>query len=326
MISYTKDNIIAVCIDEEFKNNNVKYIKYFLDKLTLHDGEILLKFENNSLQIVKHKISDDNKWRLSSTIDLILTTIHQYKLNLNCLAIININDGVPYGEKITRLSTVGRHKDSNHIGIPDSLSWSLINNGTFQRILDSDIDFSSKKDMIVFRGADTGKVRDNLLNQRVYFCNKYSDYSKLDSKITNLIGYSKEFLEASNINIDSIIGNQLSTNDQLKYKYILYIYGNSVSTDRLLWNLASNSITIQLEPLDFEYDYIWYHKFLLDNEIIPSLSENNFIENFDHFINNQDLENLKNRQKTFANLLIQKDINIEYTKEVLLKYNTLYNS
>jgi|694.fasta_scaffold05623_13 hypothetical protein len=324
--NFTTESIISSCLNEEFKNNNIKYLKYFKDKLQIHDGEILLKFHDHSIEIIKHKISNDNEWRLHSTLDLILNTIKEYNLQLNCYVIININDGVICGEKFTRLSTVGRHKDSTHVGIPDSLSWSYINNGTFKKILSEDINFSDKKDIIVFRGADTGKVRDNLLNQRVYFCNKYHDYDKLDAKITKLIGYNKDFLQSHNIQSINIISDPLSTQDQLKYKYILYIYGNSVSTDRLLWNLASNSITIQVEPLPCEYDYIWYHHFLLQQNLIPSLSENNFIEDFNNLLTNTNLSELKIKQQNFANILIDKKINIQYTKEVLVKYNTIYNS
>lgn len=326
-ILFTNKEIIDTCINEEFRHNNIQYFRHLLPNAYLYDNEILIKIDHDGLHILKSKVDQPNQWRLDSTINLLISTIVEYGLKLNFHAIINLADGCPKNEMFTRLSTVGRHKDSNHIGIPDSLCWSYLQNNKLHSLLSQyDLNFNDKYESIVFRGADTGKIRASLLNQRLEFCNRYSMDTMIDAKITQLVGYNSDFLTETKIKTSDIIAAPLSIEEQLKHKYILYIYGNSVSTDRLLWNLASNSLLIILDPLPEEYDYIWYHKFLLDTDTVPSIPEENFKEKFIKLIQDKNRVNEYNiKQKALGQILLQPDIYKLYTKEVLIKYNQLYD-
>ena len=322
---FTNKKIIEYSIQEEFLRNNIKYARHVIKDSQIYDLEVLFEINGKNIQIHKHKVDEANAWRLQNTFDLIFKSIEKFNLDLNFFAIINLNDGCG-DEKISRITTVGRHKDSNHIGIPDSLSWKIVNNGGYELFLKEDIPFENKLDKIVFRGSDTGKPENNLSNQRLNFCNKYSNSELIDAKITQIVGQKESLMNELGFSLENIKGQPLSSSEQLKNKYLLYIYGNSVSTDRLIWNLASNSFVIQLEPKNENYDYIWYNKFIIENEILPSIKEENFIENFQNFIDQNDIFHINKKQKEFASLFFDKDIYLEYTKEVLIKYNQIFNS
>lgn len=326
---FTNKNIIDTCIEEEFRHHSINYVRHLKDKIYLHDNEILAKIDNEGIHIVKSKVDEANQWRLQSTIHLLISTIIEHDLKLNFYVVINLSDGCPYHEQYTRLSTVGRHKDSNHIGIPDSLSWSYLQKNTLKTTLkDHDIHFSEKRNKIVFRGADTGKLRTSFTNQRIDFCKKYHNDDVIDSKITQFVGYNNGLLQECGVDQNDIQGQQIPISEQLLYKYILYIYGNSVSTDRMLWNLACNSLLIELEPLPEEHDYIWYHGFLIQNNILVTIPEINFKETLIDYITNkrESLLDTNNKQKELGKILLQPDIYKEYTKNVLTKYNQIYNN
>ena len=322
-ILYTNKEIIDFSLIEEFSRNNIKYSRHIYKNQNLNDLEVLIEINGGKISIHKHKINKSNEWRLFSTLNLIQETINFYNLTLNLFCIINLNDGCP-NDKVTRLTTVGRHKDSNHIGIPDSLSWQMICNNSYKNILENDIAFEDKKNKIIFRGSDTGKLRDDLSNQRLKFCHDNYDNYFVDAKVTNFC-CEDSLLNELQIQKEKILSDRVSPSEQLKNKYLLYIYGHSVSTDRIIWNLASNSLVVQIEPKYEEYDYIWYNKFILDKGILPSIQEKDFNNNFNKFLQSNNIDEINSKQKAFGKLFLEKNIYLEYTKEVLIKYNEIYN-
>ena len=257
-------------------------------------------------------------------LDLVLKT---YKLDLDCRFVACINDGVPLTDKYTKFSTFGRHYSSNHIGLPDPLVCGSLTFG--QKIRDyitQDIPFKNKKDGMIFRGSDTSKQRENLLNQRMMFCldNKNSNF--IDAKITLFAHYTDKMLENHKINKSEIYAERTSPKEQLEYKYMAYINGNTVSGDRMMWQMASNSLLVQVEPKDNEDDYIWYHSFLNSLDILPTFPEETFFEDFTEFELKHDVEEIIKRQQHFASIILDAGFQMLYTKEALEKYNELYNA
>jgi hypothetical protein len=236
-----------------------------------------------------------------------------------------VNDGCPPEEKFTRISTFGRHIDSNHISITDPASWHMVSSNKRTSIIEDDIDFDLKKEKIIFRGSDTGKLRDNFLNQRISFSNTYKSSSLIDSKITFFAGHNADLLSECGVDIRDISSNGMTPVEQLKYKYLLYMHGNSVSPERLLWILSSNSLLLEVAPKKEENDIIWFYKFLVDNNLIPRLSEDNFLEDFDILLK-QDIISINKKQKDISKNLLNPDLHMEYTKNLLLKYQEIYSS
>ena len=45
---FTNSSIIDYCINEEFKNNSIKYLRHLGQKIHLHDIEALIEIDNNN--------------------------------------------------------------------------------------------------------------------------------------------------------------------------------------------------------------------------------------------------------------------------------------
>lgn len=324
-VLFTNSSIARYCINEEFKNNSIKYFRHLGEKAHLHDIEALIEIEGNTLNILNHTVSEKDMWRFNNVLDLILSTIKNFSLQLSCRFVLNLNDGCPSDEKYTRISTFGRHIDSNHISITDPVSWALVSSNKIENILKDDIDFNLKQDKVVFRGSDTGKLRNNFLNQRISFSNTYKASSTIDSKITFFAGHNAGLLSECGVNIKDISSNGMTTAEQLKYKYLLYMHGNSVSPERLLWILSSNSLLLEVAPKKEESDTIWFYQFLTDNNFVPRLSETNFLEDFNKLLQ-EDIIVIKEKQKTISKNFLDPNLHIEYTKNLLLKYQEIYSS
>jgi len=322
---FTNNSIIDYCIDEEFKNNSIKYFRHLGQKTHLHDIEALIEIDKDNLYVVKHTVPEKDEWRFNSVLNLIVSTIKKFSLQLNCRFVLNLNDGCPIEERFTRISTFGRHTDSNHISITDPASWALVSSNKTENLIKDDIDFLLKEDKIIFRGSDTGKLRNDFLNQRISFSNFHKKSSTVDSKITFFAGHNADLLKECGIDMKEISSDGMSTSEQLKYKYLLYMHGNSVSPERLLWILASNSLLLEVSPRKEEDDVVWFYQFLVENDFIPRLSENNFLEDFER-LKQEDILSINERQKHIAKILLDPNLHIEYTKNLLLKYQEIYSS
>ena len=327
-ISYTSEDAVDFCIEKEFDKNSIKFVKNYLDSHKyLGDLELLIEVQGNEINVIDNRCSEGNEWKLQMFVNFLNLTIKTYNLNLNCKFIACINDGVQLTDKYTKFSTFGRHYSSNHIGLPDPLVCGVLTfSQKIKEYLVDDIPFSEKKDGIIFRGSDTSKQRDNLLNQRLMFCMDHQDSDYIDAKITFYAHYSDEMLIDHGIEKSKITAERTTPKDQLAYKYIAYINGNTVSGDRMMWQLASNSLLIQVKPKENENDYIWYHSFLNHLNILPTFNEDTFLEDFNKFKKEADIEDLIKKQQYFAAIILDSGFQMLYTKEALEKYNELYNA
>ena len=109
------------------------------------------------------------------------------------------------------------------------LKWNKIRHFTF--IEKNELQYSKKKDQLLFRG----KVHTSQ-TQRVQFLEKYFGHS-----ICNI----------GKINSNSLnskwMAKRMTINEQLKYKFILCLEGNDVASN-LKWVMSSNSIALMPKP------------------------------------------------------------------------------
>jgi len=327
-ISYTSKDAVDFCLENEFKNNSIKFNKTFLEKHdNLKELELLIQIKGCEVEIINNICSEGNEWKFQMFVNFINLVLKTYKLDLDCKFIACINDGVLLTDKYTKFSTFGRHYSSNHIGLPDPLVCGVLTFGQkIREYLSDDIPFSEKKDSMIFRGSDTSKQRENLLNQRLDFCLKHQESDYIDSKITFFAHYSDDMLLSHNIDKDKITSERTSSKKQLEHKYIIYINGNTVSGDRMMWQMASNSLLVQVKPKEEENDYIWYHSFLNELDILPTFEEESFLEDFEKFKKENDVEEIIKKQQYFASIILDSGFQMLYTKEALEKYNELYNA
>jgi hypothetical protein len=310
-----KDQFIDYCVENCFSNPAIEeYIalfKYGKD-VKLPDGSLVFQINGRELKILKHTSGVD-QLRLNSFLKLLDKTISKYNLNLNFKFILNTRDEDM--DCVFPAFQFSRNtEDSKNILIPDP---HLLDRYLGKTECNDSL-FKDKINKCIFRGSDTGKYPNALANSRIYACNKFKNSKTHDFKISNFISFNKEILEYYDIDINNISGEYLSPKDQLKYKYIADMDGNTIAWDRNCWALPSNSILIKYQFSDYSEYETWYSKYMYENSIVPRLK-------FHEDLSQINLDNLLEKQKSFTKIFLNEKIVEKFFSHILVNYNFEYN-
>lgn len=256
-----------------------------------------------------------DQFRLNFFINLTTEVIKFYNLNnLNFKFIVNLNDGPENESSETRLC-FARPRNSPHICIPDShLSKTVSICNSLESI---DKPFNEKINKASFFGSDTGRKYKNGSVQRVNFCQKYKNSEKVIAKITNFVDQPFDI---------SVYHEPVSIKDQLDYKYIININGNTTSWERLIWAMNSNSFCLFLRPPPHQDEISWYYHMFELSQFFITVDENS-IENFLDwsFDWQSEIESFNEHQKNISKSLAKIDFHAHYYAQVLLNYDQIYN-
>jgi len=273
-----RENITDLAIKNASKIKNISPDIFYSTK-ELSDENIYIKFNKN--QTIEY--TPNNYIRRDIFIDIINNKIVPI-LDLKRSICLNINFHDNYDN--SGVLVFGKSIKADSILIPDI--YQMYNYQNSGKILDN-ISFENKENKIVFGGASTGSI--NLRhNQRVNTCiwsikNDWA-FKNTNFKLTNIVQTTINELNAyaleNNVNIKNIISNNISIPEQLNYRYILSIDGNTWAWDRPVWIMQSNSLFFK-----YESDNVgWYYDFLKENEHYISVNTNNMENKFNFFENN----------------------------------------
>jgi hypothetical protein len=305
-------HILAYCYLNEFNLSRLN-IRRELGDVNLFRNEIHCSISRDGVRVLRSSDWVD-EIRLNFFIEFTSETIRQYNLSdLDFEAVVNFNDGPQNDSKETRLC-FARPRNSPHICIPDShlpRTVSICN-----QINNVDIPLEEKLNKAIFRGSDTG-AKHNGSVQRIELCKRYRGSQNVDAKITNFVESPFQ---------DDIAGPYTSISDQLKYKFILNVNGNTTSWERLIWAMKSNSVCLFVRPPSYQDEISWYyHIFDIVQGVVyvDESSVSNFISQFGEDKNY--LQSLKACQKNLANALGSADVHAGYFSSILKIYNSYYN-
>jgi hypothetical protein len=311
-----KDNILNLAI------KNAKKINYISDddfNNSVDNENIYIKFNTNNT----FEYTPNNYMRKDLFLNILENKILPNTYIKNNF-IVNINFHDIYNEP--GVLTFGSKINSNSVLIPDI--YQMYNyKDSLNSTYDDNIDFKNKINKIIFAGSTTGNI-DVRYNDRINACiwSNNNKWAKNNTyfKITNIvqIPYTKlyYYTKRNNLLIDSIISSNVCINDQLKYKYILSIDGNTWAWDRPVWIMNSNSLFFK-----YESDNIgWYYDFLKEDTHYISVNKDNMEKKYNFFENNtnQSLE-IINNAKTFVKDYCSEEAWIFYFKTLLeeISYN-----
>lgn len=306
------------------ESENFKYVNFSeIQTCELKQSEYHLKFTPGKVEVVRESEKLDNgaKSRFGFFVNC-LKAIGQFNWDFEC--IVNLCDEVEdFNENAPRLA-MSRRLSHNNILIPDAhfpnASSIAKNNSAIDTI------FLSKKNKGVFAGTDTGLYNVADKNQRFQFCYNNRNSSLGNFSITNFLQIKKETLEG--YDYKSVEKGFITPEEQLKYKYIFNISGNTTCWDRLLWILASNSLAISVRPKSNQTEQMsWYYQFFDTSNPLVTVDENNW-EPFINYLNmNPGYANqLNEKQKTIGKELCTENCHLVYLVHILNAYNTAYNS
>lgn len=306
------NQVLAYCVLNEFNHLRLN-INRDLKNVNIFNNEIHCSISNEGVRVLR-KADRVDELRLNFFIEFVKLTIEKHNLcDLNFEAIVNFNDGPQNDSKETRLC-FARSRNSPHICMPDSHLARTIN--ICGQIEKMDIPIDEKIDQAVFYGSDTG-AKHNGSVQRLNLCRKYKHHQRIKAKITNFVEFPFE---------DEIAGPYTSISDQLKYKYILNINGNTTSWERLIWAMKSNSLCIYVRPPSFQDEISWYYHIFDIMQGVVYVDEDSIEQFIVQFGNDKNyIQSLKNCQKYLANILDKADVHVAYFSAILRAYNSFYN-
>lgn len=306
--------LVKYCVKNEFSKNRIAISKD-LKNSEIFDNEIYFEIKNCKIKIIKSAPYVHDA-RLNFFINFTESVLSHYALDfVNFEAIVNFHDtrSFPKGINESRLS-FARDRSSPHICIPDCHIQHTI--GLCNSLKNIDTPIENKIDMAIFAGADTGAIHNDSI-QRINICKRYKNSKLVKSKITKFIDFPID---------KEIYSSHISIEEQLKYKFILNINGNTTSWERLIWAMKSNSICVFVKPPWYQDDVSWYYHFfdvISPYCFVDEFSLDSFVECFKDKLDF--LKNLKNTQKNIASILDNIDIHALYYAEALNQYHIHYN-
>jgi hypothetical protein len=312
---FTSSDLIETCVNRIFKKNCIRHLS-LKDEWNPYPEESFIQIRGKQVSGIKiHETQSEHRFKFLQGI--LSLAIERYDLNLNCAIIFNLTDGINPAEYYTRMC-FSAPVESNHILIPDPHLFHHI--ATVNQQLAGDSPFESKIDNLTFYGSDSGLVDEGLLNQRVRFCAKAVGRPNLEAKVTSFVHFSEEMLKNLGVNKKEIESPYRDIKYQLKSKYILDIDGNGSSWDRTPWAMSSNCYLTHLKS-EKNTNVNWYHPFIEKNGILPTISE-------EDALNSKVLydSKIKEKQKSFASILLKRETQLEYFSKCLVRYNEIFNS
>ena len=212
--------------------------------------------------------------------------------------------------------SLNKHADNQNILIPDY--YAMCNYGKKLNINDKNI-FESKMNQAIFIGSSTGSVNPRN-NERLKLCNKYVSNTDIKCYINNFCQMNNEDIQKVFPNYMRFKSANISIDEQLKYKYIITVDGNTCTWDRLPWILNSNSLCLKKKS----NNKCWYYDFLVNNEHFIEFNNDEEIEQIIKTVSIDNCKRITNNANKFVKNYLKKNFHEIYMAE-LIYYLTLNN-
>jgi hypothetical protein len=307
---------IEFCFLKEI--NSVKNISHkAIQESELRPQELHIQLKEGRFSVLRQHENQDH---LRNSFLLNLFKAAQLKNSgLNFEFIFNSGDDVDfYEEGVPRWCFTRRSHHPNllipnpHVGNIHNITKSFTN---------TDLEFEDKKDKAIFAGSYTGGFLPED-NQRFLFCLKNKDHDLGKFVISNFC-VDKKVLQ--DYDWKSLGSDFISYDEQLKYKYILNINGNTNCWDRLLWAMNSNSLCLFLRPK--REDMCWHYHYFKTFGGFVYADETDWEASVRFFNQNPSVaKKLSGFQKEQSDTFVKTENHVAYFKKIVSFYNKVYNS
>lgn len=258
------------CYGKDYDNIN-KELPYF--RIFKHDG----KYKASGFNYMTHDNAPRMGFVLQYLTDHVFPSVSEgdlcgyYSIQLHD-TYSYLNDGKVYDD----VFTFGRMKsDKGPIVLPDCYfmgDWG----GKYKGLVDSN-KWEDKKDKAVFVGSTTGN-RDPTLNERINLClwgRDKRDWCELG--ITGIVQMNPIVALDKVPELRSVMRPQMSLEDQMKYKYILLVDGNTNK-----WTVDT-FFTKSLSLMMPSKDMLWYYPLLVDKTHFVGVSKDDLIKTIQYY-------------------------------------------
>jgi hypothetical protein len=243
---------------EDIINTQFQHLKKYntLDVNMLGKEDILLSVEDNSFRIqANQELNHGLSYRLEILLPYFANFISIYK-PLNFKIILGLGDIVnkEYNTDIPVIC-LSKEKHINGILIPNIDFFT----GLVKVYLDEssgDTEYSSKKNESLFIGSSTGNFENNI---RAQYCIKCLNKNNHHGYINNLCQNTRELWSNKYPSIEQTIHDSMSIKNQLQYKLLINIDGNTCCWSRLYWQMNSNSVPIYINRNTNDIQFFDYY-------------------------------------------------------------------
>ena len=261
-----------------YNNKNSKVIESIASKESKLSKIDLKKINNNTIIGIKivnsnpyftHQLTSKEKTIINSRSLIVLNYIkkvcNNFPNKINCELAIGLNDS--HDNINEGLMVFSKKINSNCILIPDIYS---INN--YAGKINKSDNITSKINESLFIGATTGNNNPEN-NSRLKLCNFSLNNKNIKGYINNICQISEEGIAKTYPKYKNFMRKSMSIEDQIKYKYLINIDGNTCAWDRLPWVLNTKSICLKQKS----NNKCWYYDLLENNKHYIEFNEPNDI-------------------------------------------------
>lgn len=261
---------------------------------------VFVYYDNQKLYCYGHK---DASYVIKIRLNLVMPYIESYfnikKPNRSISFILGLGDSDENSNnKKIPIICLTKKSDINNILMPNIDFFTGTMATQITEVMNNDVNFYEKFDGSCFAGSSTGSMAEN---KRVRYCLSIAKNPQHFAKITQITQGSLSEWKSVYPEIESIIHNYnyYSIRDQLKYKILTNIDGNTLCYSRLYWQILSNSAVVYLEP-DRSYTQFFDTKILSNFYFTSSLNDINDIYNYILDSNNtKEIIEMKTRGKKY---------------------------
>lgn len=205
--------------------------------------------------------------------------------------------------------------------------YQMLNYGSIIHNLVDDIPFHMKKNKVIFTGSSTGNS-DPAKNERIRQCIWSVENSDISNyRISSIVQMQPEsFAQHAGLLLSKIHqpfrGNDVSMREQLTYKYIASIDGNTACWDRPVWITKSNSILFQY-PTQYE---MWYSAYMRHHTHYVQVDESSVRHHVKRLDNEYGLcANIVKNAQAFCKTYCLSDMHKQYTVDMFEESAHLYS-
>jgi len=240
------NTIEKILLDQKYTGYN---LNFSVNNYDFTDTEkVLFEYDLNNIHFFIHpEASQVIKIRINYILPYIQKYFYSKSPNKKISFLVHLGDS---NQKYTNINipiiSFAKKKYLPDILIPNVDFFTGLFKTLLGQTIHYDIEFDQKITGSCFAGSSTGQME---CNKRIRYClsmqNKPNTYAKITSLLQgSLDEWSKIFPNIVNI-IDQ---TYMSIEDQLKYKVLVNIDGNTLCYSRLYWQILSNSIPVYIEP------------------------------------------------------------------------------
>lgn len=271
------------------------------DLSSLGKEDFLISARDNNFNIQSNQEPNNaQQYRLNTLLPYIANFIQSYQIP-NLDFILSVGDFLDKNYEIDiPILCLSKRKDVNGLLIPN-IDFFTNTMKNYLEVSANDIGYNEKLNQSIFIGSSTGEFNNNT---RMLFSEKCLGRENHRSYINNLCQNTEEAWTEKYPFIQKILHGPILIEDQLKYKLLVNIDGNTSCWSRLYWQMNSNSLPVYINQQKSD---IQFFDFIDSSSCYVSCNLENSIGTLDLLLETpqEEIQHIIDNGKKYCNSLFQ---------------------